>query len=595
MRISELHVGEAMSQTFGRIDQNYSLGETIDLMLENGWNEAVIFDENQNMVGMVTKENLVRMLSEGSPRNLSIAMVCSSNVITTRYEENLVEARDVMRRYKIGRLPVMNDEEMVVGVLTAKDVCNGFSTKLELLGQHMYAVMENITEAIQVINCQGIVSFWNYGAEKLFGIKADEIIGKPLKEFFPGDILLRIVNTLEPCRDLLCELENGAYVVRNAVPVINSFGKVEGAVCTTLDVSQTKALIDELDQANNRVKKLERKIGLTKNLGDEAFYTVNAATQKILAKAQRVGMTDATVLIQGESGTGKEVMANVVYSHSKRTQQPLIQINCSAIPETLFESEMFGYEAGTFTGGNKSGKKGKFELANGGTIFLDEIGELPLNMQAKLLRVIQEKRFYRVGGTTPIVADVRIIAATNRDIPELILQGKFREDLYYRLNVVTLEIPPLRERREDIQGLVNRFINDLAGEYEKNVHGIDPEVLQLFINYDWPGNVRQLRNMLEGIIILMEDEHIDNQALVEAGVLDLLKNNTETQFDKSQMLNRNFDNSGHNLDCILEKNERELIIKALGDCNYNKAQAASRLGIPRSTLYYKIKALGIQL
>jgi transcriptional regulator with GAF, ATPase, and Fis domain len=261
-------------------------------------------------------------------------------------------------------------------------------------------------------------------------------------------------------------------------------------------LSQSKTLIEEFNRINNRVKQLEERIVNSEEISKEPFYTINPNTKKVLLQAKRVGATDATVLIQGESGTGKELMANVIYQNSKRSKQPFIAVNCSAIPSTLFESEMFGYEAGSFTGGSKSGKQGKFELANEGTIFLDEIGELPLDMQAKLLRVIQERKFYRVGGTAPVEVNVRLIAATNKDLARLVAEGKFREDLYYRLNVVTLEIPPLRERREDIIGLTQRFIKQMECVYLRSISGIDEKVLEMLQAYDWPGNVRQLHNLL---------------------------------------------------------------------------------------------------
>jgi PAS domain S-box len=319
---------------------------------------------------------------------------------STTSEEELVDARDVMRKRKIGRLPVLDNEGRVVGVLTARDVCNGFSSKLEMLGEHMYAVMENISDAIQVIDCDGMVSFWNRGAEKLFGIKARDIMGRNLAEFMPDDLPLRVIESLEPIYNTLTEVKEGVYIRRNAVPVVFSNGEIVGSVCTSQDVSQIMNLINKLDKAKSRVRNLERLFGETENK-DELFYTINPETLKILQQARRVAATDATVLITGESGTGKELLANVIYRESKRNDKPFIEINCGAIPETLFESEMFGYEAGSFTGALKSGKPGKFELARGGTLFLDEVGELPYEMQSKLLRVLQEKTFYRVGERSP--------------------------------------------------------------------------------------------------------------------------------------------------------------------------------------------------
>lgn len=589
--INEIKVAEAMSRDFGCVNQHTPIEQVIELMLQNHWDEVMVVNANGDFLGLVTKEHLVRKVSSGVSQEKPIIEICRRDVIYTHEQEALVEARDIMRRHKIGRLPVLDSSGQVIGILTARDVCNGFSSKLEMLGEHMYAVMENIAEAIQVIDCDGTVNFWNNSAERLFGIKAKDIIGRNLAEFFPNDIMLKVIETLESYSNVLCELQEGVFAVRNAVPVITPSGDIIGVVCTTLDVSHEKALMEKLDQANTRVKALERRIGCKEDAGELLFYTVNLETKRILVQARRVGRTDATVLVQGESGTGKELMANVVYRNSKRSQGPFIAVNCSAIPETLFESEMFGYESGAFTGGNRSGKPGKFEVANGGTLFLDEIGELPIEMQAKLLRVIQERKFYRVGGTTPIEVNVRLIAATNQDLSRLVKENKFREDLYYRLNVVTLEIPPLRQRKEDIPGLVNRFISEMECLYERRIKGVDQEVLDLFAEYDWPGNVRQLRNLLESVIILMEDDYISVDSLSEAGVLELLVSDTKSASGDNS--SEGLVLADKNLDDLINKQEREVIIKALEDCRYNKVKAAKMLGIPRSTLYYKIKSLGI--
>ncbi len=597
VRINKLKVAEAMKYDFGRVDQHMPVEQVINLMLQNRWDEIMVTDDDHGFVGIATKEHLVKSVSSGFSQERPIIEICSRNVIYSHDQESLAVARDIMRRRKIGRLPVLNSDQKVVGMLTSIDVCSGFSFKLETLGKHMYAVMENIAEAIQVIDCDGTVSVWNNSAEKLFGIKAKDIIGRNLADFLPDDIMLRVIKTLKPYNNIFCELREGVYAVRNVVPVITSSGENIGAVCTTLNVSKEKTLIEKLDQVTNRVKTLKcRKCGLdcSEEEGDDtSFYTINMATKQCLGRAKRVGRTDATVLIQGESGTGKELMAKVIYRNSKRDQCPFIAVNCSAIPEALFESEMFGYGPGTFTGGNRLGKPGKFEMANGGTLFLDEIGELSFGMQAKMLRVIQEQKFYRVGGTTPVRVDVRIIAATNKDLSQLVAENKFREDLYYRLNVVVLEISPLCQRKEDIPGLVNRFIREMECIYEHGIKGVDQEILDLLVAYDWPGNVRQLHNLLESVIIFIEDDYITVDSLSEAGVLDTLV--SKTKFGPAGKLEKKPNLENISLDDLMNRQEREVILKALEDCRFNKAETAKLLGIPRSTLYYKMNFLEIPL
>ena len=590
LRITDLRVGEAMTQDYGLVKHDQSVENVLDQVIKNQWGEVVVVDEEEVFIGLVTRETLVRTITNGLPQGIPIKSLCGRETITTTAEEELTRARDIMRSRKIGRLPVVNEKGEVVGILTARDVCNGFSSKLEMLGEHMYSVMENIAEAIQVIDCDGRVSFWNAGAERMYGISAGEIIGRKLADYFPDDLLLKVITSMHSYQNVLTELDNGLYVIRNAVPVVFSDETILGAVCTTLDVSHIRRLIDRLEKAQVKVRKLERIIETQDILGDEPFYTVNPETRRVLQQAKRVAATDATVLIQGESGTGKEIMAQVIYNHSKRAKNPYIEINCSAIPETLFESEMFGYESGSFTGANRQGKAGKFELANGGTIFLDEIGELPIDMQAKLLRVLQERRFYRVGGAAPITSDVRIIAATNRNMAELVEEKMFRSDLYYRLSVVVLEIPPLRERRDDIPGLTRLFLRKLGMEYGRNIKGIDREVMKMLTDYHWPGNVRQLQNLLESMVILMEDDFVTTLSLEEAGVIDVLQGEEKSPVSHNLQV---FKTDMAQLDNIMDQHEREAITRALQQTRYNKAKAANLLGIPRSTLYYKMKALNI--
>lgn len=592
MWISDPKVEEAMTRDFGQVDQSMPLEEVVEMMLKNNWEEVLVTDEPQKTLGLVTKEHLVGCLTNGFPQDMPVKEITCLNLITTFPQENLAKARDVMRKHRIGRLPVIGDEGDLLGILTAKDVCNGFSTKLERQGEQLCAVMENIAEAIQVIDCEGIVSFWNKGAEKLFGIKGTDIVGRKLSKFMPGDLPLQSIKTSQPYRNVMGELESGIQVVRHSVPVVTHSGFTIGAVCTTVDISHMKFLLEKLDEANNRVKNLEKLMTSKEKPENFLFYTVDPKTQRVLSQASRVGKTDATVLIQGQSGTGKELLANIICQNSKRSDKPFIEVNCSAIPETLFESEMFGYEAGAFTGGSRSGKPGKFEIANHGTIFLDEVGELPLDMQAKLLRVIQERRFYRVGGTVSVEVDVRLIAATNRDIPKLVSEGKFREDLFYRLNVVSLEIPSLETRKCDIPGLTEKFLNKLSRVYQCSIKKVDTAVMDLFTQYNWPGNVRQLQNMLENLVILMEGEVINQQTLIDVGVLELLKGHKETS--PLKIASKPPDTHDDNLDQIIEQREREVIINALHDCYHNKSSAAKMLGIPRSTLYYKMKALGIE-
>src|SRR5579871_6738466 len=373
------------------------------------------------------------------------------------------------------------------------------------------------------------------------------------------------------------------------VVMMTAYGSVESAVEAmkmgasdyvlkpfSLDV-MTLVIRKELDAQNLR----EENRSLREALGQRYHYKNIVAgsdkMQAVLAMVERVAPTNATVLLGGESGVGKDLVARAIHEHSSRASGPFVKINSTAIPETLLESELFGYEKGAFSGASGS-KPGKFELADKGTLFLDEIGDVPAATQVKLLRVLQEREFERLGGTKTVKVDVRLIAATNKDLREALEQGTFREDLYYRLNVVPIDIAPLRERREDIPDLVNLFVSRFSGESGKPVEGISPEAMQILVNYHWPGNVRELQNIVEracalakGNVIEASDIHLDVRP-TKAG-------NGAPGFLPDGM--------------TLEQWEDEMVQEALRRANGNKSQAARLLGLSRNALRYRLSKIGI--
>jgi two-component system NtrC family response regulator len=308
------------------------------------------------------------------------------------------------------------------------------------------------------------------------------------------------------------------------------------------------------------------------------------AIRKVLSLVQKVAITNANVLISGESGTGKELIAEAIHFKSSRKDEPFIAINCTALNPGVLESELFGHEKGSFTGAIAQ-KRGKFELAHKGTIFLDEIGEFPLELQPKLLRVIQEHSFERVGGIKTIKSDFRVIAATNKNLKQEVEQGRFREDLYYRLNVVNIHIPPLRERTEDIPLLAAHFLKKFSTQNKKNINGFTPEAMQLLTAYHWPGNVRQLENIIESAVVLSQSDTI--------GIRDLpaeIKDESRQFKSAVDMLPDNI-----NLSEALEKIEAALIKRALVKSNFIQVKAAKMLGISKSLLQYKLKKYNISL
>jgi DNA-binding NtrC family response regulator len=311
----------------------------------------------------------------------------------------------------------------------------------------------------------------------------------------------------------------------------------------------------------------------------ENMIGVSLAIQKVFELIEKVADTNATALITGESGVGKELVARAIHFNSSRRDKPLVVVNCGAIPEALLESELFGYEKGAFTGANTT-RLGRFELADGGTIFLDEIGDMSFNLQVKLLRVLQEKAFDRVGGSKTIDIDVRIVAATNRNLEELVKEGKFREDLFYRLNVVPINIPPLRERRQDIPALYSHFLEKSNSVNNASVEGFSEEAMEILMEYDYPGNVRELQNLVERLVVLKKSGMIRIEDLPEKFYSPGKK--PYEQFD----LQRGYDT-------LVSEFEQALILKALDETKGVKSKAAQILSMNRTTLIEKMKRLGI--
>ena len=373
------------------------------------------------------------------------------------------------------------------------------------------------------------------------------------------------------------------------VVVMTAFGSVETAVeamkagasdyvLKPFSLAEMRLVVHkELDVRRLREENRSLREALGKRYAHPNVVARSPKMQEVLATVERVAPTNSTVLLGGESGVGKDLIARAIHEKSRRARGPFLKINSTAIPENLLESELFGFEKGAFTGAAAS-KPGKFELADKGTLFLDEIGDVPPVTQVKLLRVLQEREFERLGGTRTIKVDVRLVAATNRDLRAALEQGTFREDLYYRLNVVPIDIAPLRERREDIPDLVNLFITRFAGDSGKGVEGITPEAMQILVNYHWPGNVRELQNIVERAC-----------ALAKGSMLDVADIHLDTRPAKAANGASGFLPDG----MTLEQWEDEMVQEALRRANGNKSQAARLLGLSRNALRYRLSKIGI--
>lgn len=468
---------------------------------------------------------------------------------------------------------------VILGVLSYDQVFHDLTLKVTETEARINAVVESVDEAICIVDSNDVVITWNSRAEDLYGIRSQDIIGKPIQQYFSNLVVTRVNKEWQEIRSLHHQPVEGTHVLINATPV-RLGAKVIGGVTVEREVTEIVQLNEKLSNASSQVQRLENQISQI-SAGRNPFASIKGHNKKLIALiniARKAASTSAVILLRGESGTGKELFAKAIHEASPRADKNFRVINCAAIPPSLFESEMFGYEGGAFTGADKKGKLGAFEMADNGTLFMDEIGELPLDMQVKLLRVLQDGVFFRVGGSVPVKVDVRIIAATNRSLEEMMVNGTFREDLYYRLNVVSLEIPPLKERREDIPELVYLFLQEFSQLYNKQITKLEPGVMATFLAYSWPGNIRQMKNVIERMVILTEGDTV-----IESAVPEALKVSTRQDPASATV----------GLASVTEQTERELIIRTLKQVNGNRSEAARMLGIPRSTLYYKMHQLGI--
>ncbi|SHE30901.1 sigma-54-dependent Fis family transcriptional regulator [Clostridium fallax] len=441
---------------------------------------------------------------------------------------------------------------------------------------YMESVIDNVDKGIMIVDTKGkIKNISTFGAEILFEVK-EQIINKNIEDIVPDWI-----NILE-------ELENGKEYFAKEVKIKHT-SKHKVLLKFRAVRLKTKVVGMVITMT------CEKEIPLNNTLNTGAFYNFDdiigesAAIANVITNCKIISNSPSTVLIEGESGTGKEVLAQAMHNYSHRRNNKFVAINCGAIPENIIESELFGYDEGTFTGGRKGGKEGKFELANGGTLFLDEIGEMSLDLQVNLLRILQEGRVTRLGGNKEIPVDVRVIAATNRDLRKEIKKGNFREDLYYRLCVIPIKVPPLRERKGDIKKLISYFLRIKAFKLNKSVPHINESLYYKLINYNWPGNIRQLENCIENLVNLEGNISFDI-------FNDIEENNI---YYENKFNSLDFNNEKDEIEFLDTFNlvdiEKATIIKAIRGCKNNMSKAATFLGISRNTLYNKIKKYKIKL
>jgi len=448
------------------------------------------------------------------------------------------------------------------------------------------AIIDSSYDGLWISDREGKVIKINRASEKLNSIKAEQVLGRKMEDLVTEGLIDRSV-TLEVLKTrtaitIIQKLRNGKHILVTGNPFFDEQGEISLVVVNERDITELNSLRNELEESRALARRYRSELSQILSKQDLLSQTVirNEAMRQVLDRAMKVAQVDSTVLMQGESGVGKGFFARLIHQASKRRDGPFIQVDCGAIPESLIESELFGYEDGAFTGARIKGKPGHFEIAEGGTLFLDEIGDLPLNVQVKLLRFLEANEVIRVGGTTARKINTRVISASNQDLEEMVSQGTFRKDLFFRLNVIPLRIPPLRERADEIPALVALFLKQCNKKCSTNKL-ILPRAVDRLCRYSFPGNIRELANLVEQLLVLSPGEHIDLKDLPFHILKDKSKEHPKPSGDE------------WDLPKSVARLEKEMISQALKAYG-SQRRAAGPLNIDQSTLARKVKRYGIR-
>ncbi|WP_099158454.1 sigma 54-interacting transcriptional regulator [Virgibacillus ndiopensis] len=565
-------------------------------LILNNIRDGMIVINNEEIVQFVNKstERIVGVSKkdfEGKPIKDIIEHTRLPHVLRSRRKE--VNQKLVLENGKkviTTRIPVINADDHLVGAFAVfKDITEVMNlaeenTDLKEIKTMLEAIIQSSDEAITVVDENGIGIMINPAYTRITGLKEADIVGQPANvDISEGESMhMKVLQTRRPVRGVRMKVGSSKKdVLVNVAPVIVD-GKIKGSVGVLHDVSEIKSLTSELKRARQIIRNLEAKYTFADIVGTSPEMKLALEQAKVGAK------TPATVLLRGDSGTGKELFAHAIHNESDRKHNKFIRVNCAAIAESILESELFGYEEGAFSGAKRGGKKGYFEEANMGSIFLDEIGELSLHMQAKLLRVLQEHEIVRVGGTDPITINVRIITATNINLEKAIMNRTFREDLYYRLNRLPIFIPSLRERVTDLPILINHIIDKINQDYGRNVKSISEDALVDLKNYHWPGNVRELENVIGRAMIYMD---MNEELIKREHIPSLGTNNTTSHTKKDIPIEIENDLT---LQKAMEQYEKKYILNAYKRNNFNKTKTAKDLNVSIRNLYYKMEKYKIE-
>lgn len=539
--------------------------------------QAITGMKTENVIGwpindVIPNTGIMRVLETGAPEMNQKIKVGNSQIMTKR--------SPIVKNGKIvGAVAIFQDMTELQQVASELEEVKDLKSTLD-------SIVNSIFDCIVVVDKHGYITILNEAYGELLKTDPKKAVGRHVTDVIENTRMHIVAKTGKP---EICDMQKiGDHnTVVTRIPIIKD-GEVTGAVGKVVfrDVKDLRILARKVTSLQSELEYYKEELHKVQG-GKYTIESIIGSGEKIQwlkMIALRAAKGNSTVLITGESGTGKELFAQAVHYASSRRHGPFIKINCASIPENLLEAELFGYEEGAFTGARKGGKPGKFELANTGTIFLDEIGDMSMPMQAKLLRVLQEREIERVGSTKTSPVDVRVIAATNQDLDQMMTQGTFRQDLYYRLNIISLHIPPLRERREDIPVLCEALLYKINRGLQLEVDGVSEEAMKLLVEYDWPGNVRELENILERSVNLMDDEgkilpdHLPVMVRRATNKKDPVKNEKTPE-----------------LAGIMEDAEKQAIYKALESAGGNRSLAAKILGIHRSGFYQKLTKYQIKL